>query len=98
MSSSRPWQLNRRTFLRGAGAALALPTLECMGARAPKDEPRRLAAIYFPFGVSMPPGDSGKTEWSWFPQTEGADYLFTQALKPLEALRKDGIEFSERSS
>jgi hypothetical protein len=60
-----------------------------MGARAPKDEPRRLAAIYFPFGVSMPPRDSGKTEWSWFPQTEGADYQFTQALKPLEALRKD---------
>ena len=89
MSSPRPWQLNRRTFLRGAGAALALPALECMGARAPKDEPRRLAAIYFPFGVSMPPRDSGKTEWSWFPQTEGADYQFTQALKPLEALRKD---------
>jgi hypothetical protein len=60
-----------------------------MGARAPEDEPRRLAAIYFPFGVSMPPRDSGKTEWSWFPQTEGADYQFTQALKPLEALRKD---------
>ena len=37
----------------------------------------------------MPPQDSGKTEWSWFPQTEGADYQFTQALKPLEALRKD---------
>lgn len=89
MSSPRPWQLNRRTFLRGAGAALALPALECMGARAPEDEPRRLAAIYFPFGVSMPPRDSGKTEWSWFPQTEGADYQFTQALKPLEALRKD---------
>lgn len=89
MSSPRPWQLNRRTFLRGAGAALALPALECMGARAPKDEPRRLAAIYFPFGVSMPPQDSGKTEWSWFPQTEGGDYQFTQALKPLEALRKD---------
>lgn len=89
MSSPRSWQLNRRTFLRGAGAALALPALECMGARKPADEPRRLAAIYFPFGVSMPPADSGKTEWSWFPESEGSDYQFTQALNPLEPLRKE---------
>lgn len=89
MESKKPWRLNRRTFLRGAGAALALPALECMGRIAPAAEPRRLAAIYFPFGVSMPPADSGKTEWSWFPKDEGAGFEFTKALQPLEPLRED---------
>ncbi len=89
MESKKTWRLNRRTFLRGAGAALALPALECMGRIAPAAEPRRLAAIYFPFGVSMPPVDSGKTEWSWFPKDEGAGFEFTKALQPLEPLRDD---------
>ena len=39
MESKKPWRLNRRTFLRGAGAALALPALECMGRIAPAAEP-----------------------------------------------------------
>ena len=60
-----------------------------MGGIAPEIEPRRLAAIYFPFGVSMPPADSGKTEWNWFPKNEGADFEFTKALQPLEAVRED---------
>lgn len=86
---SKPWQLNRRTFLRGAGAALALPALNCMASSSPATEPRRLAAIYFPFGVSIGTKDDTSKEWYWFPHEEGSDYEFNRNLKPLEPLRDE---------
>ena len=63
MNQERPGQLNRRTLLRGAGAALALPALDCMAASSPVTEPRRLAAIYFPFGVSIGAKEDEKKEF-----------------------------------
>jgi len=47
------WLINRRTLLRGAGAALALPLLETMGwaAGKPAKPPVRLAFMYMPHGV-----------------------------------------------
>ncbi|MCH1419191.1 MAG: DUF1552 domain-containing protein, partial [Akkermansiaceae bacterium] len=89
MHSKKPWHLNRRTFLRGIGATLALPSLECMGSEALNPSPKRLAAIYFPFGVSMAPADSGKAGWNWFPEKAGADFKFSKPLSPLESLRED---------
>ncbi|MEO1831064.1 MAG: DUF1552 domain-containing protein [Akkermansiaceae bacterium] len=89
MHSKKPWHLNRRTFLRGIGATLALPSLECMGSEALNPSPKRLAAIYFPFGVSMAPADSGKAGWNWFPEKAGADFEFSKPLSPLESLRGD---------
>jgi hypothetical protein len=61
------WLLSRRTLLRGAGVALALPLLETMGwADPPKGgrvaAPTRLAFIYSPFGVQASafwPKDAG---------------------------------------
>ena len=48
------WKLDRRTFLRGAGVALALPYLECMADAATQDgTPKRFCAFYFPYGVSL---------------------------------------------
>ncbi len=58
-------QLQRRTFLRGAGTALALPLLEAMlptgelmgraFAAAPRSgPPRRMAFFYVPNGIHMP--------------------------------------------
>ena len=46
--------ISRRTLLRGAGAALALPWLEAMDASAAEqqDLPRRMCAVMFPFGVA----------------------------------------------
>lgn len=85
--SSKPWQLNRRTFLRGAGAALALPALDCMAGPSLSAEPRRLAAVYFPFGVSIGSKDDSNKEWYWFPHSEGANYQFNRNLEPLEPLR-----------
>ncbi len=71
-----PTPLSRRTVLRGAGVALALPLLEAMlPARASTLEaPRRVVWIYAPNGVHMP---------DWTPPKEGA----LETLPPtLEAL------------
>lgn len=74
----------RRTFLRGLGAAVALPALEAMtpvasaastGSRAPS----RLAFFYVPNGVHMP---------DWTPQAVGGDFKFPTTLEPLAKLRQ----------
>ncbi len=83
-------RLDRRTFLRGAGVACALPYLEAMGGSAPSASgpPRRMCCVYFPNGVSLPPeSNPAHREWSWFPLGEGADYQVTRVLEPLEPLR-----------
>lgn len=81
--------LSRRTFLRGAGVALALPWLEAMkparvlfaadGAATPP-APTRLAVLFMPNGVH--PG-------TWTPEGEGADFRLSPILEPLEEFRKD---------
>ena len=59
--TNRQLPLSRRTLLRGAGAALALPWLEAMmpgkvsaaesEGNAPEDSPLRMAALFVPNGV-----------------------------------------------
>src|SRR4029077_4938494 len=61
--------LPRRTFLRGAGAALALPLLDAMVppltamARTAANPVRRLGFVYIPMGSTIaqwtPPGEAG---------------------------------------
>ena len=73
----------RRTFLRGAGAAVALPLLDAMvpalTAAAQTAAARlRVGFVYIPHGVIMS---------QWTPSGEGADFEFTPILKPLESFR-----------
>jgi hypothetical protein len=83
--------MHRRTFLRGAGAALALPWLEAMSphltavARAATAGPRRIGFVYIPHGVIMS---------QWTPATAGAGFEFTPILKPLEPYKDDLIVLS----
>lgn len=85
----RPWHLHRRTFLRGVGATLALPFLECMGASARAiPRPKRFCTVYFPYGVSLPKKGSDAARWNWFPEGEGTGFRFNESLKPLEPLRE----------
>lgn len=91
----KSWQLNRRTFLKGAGVSLALPWMECMattgaasGATAAATLPKRMCAVYIPFGVSLPKKDSEFGKWHWFPSGQGTDFQFSETLKSLEPLRK----------
>lgn len=77
--------LDRRSVLRGMGAALALPWMEAMlprtaTAAAKSKVPLRMAFIYFPNGAIMP---------AWRPQGEGKDYQLGETLKPLAEFRQD---------
>ena len=76
--------LSRRTLLRGAGAAIALPLLDSMipartalaqTAAAPKT---RLGCIYIPHGVTMD---------KWTPATTGSGFELTEILSPLASVR-----------
>jgi hypothetical protein len=75
----------RRTFLRGAGVAMALPLLEAMSpaissAATVAASPRRFLAINIPLGF---------IPTNFFPQTTGADYAPSEYLKLADPLRKD---------
>jgi Protein of unknown function (DUF1552) len=72
--------LSRRTLLRGAGAAIALPLLESMTpAMSASPSPRpRFGAIYFPHGATLS---------RWTPKDEGRDFTFSEILQPLAPYR-----------
>jgi hypothetical protein len=91
-------QLDRRRFLRGTGAALALPFLVSGLSRSESElqdsenqvNPKRLACIYFPDGVPMPlREDPAFEDWSWFPHGGGTDFAFTKCTEVFEPLRED---------
>lgn len=94
--SKKSWHLDRRTFIKGVGASVMLPYLECMGMGnltsfgEVSNAPKRLCFVYFPNGVAMP-GKKHKTEkdWNWFPHDQGSNYKLTNSLSPLEPFRKD---------
>ncbi len=85
-----PWldidraRLSRRTFLRGAGVAVALPFLEAMWPRAAHAQAaasaRRFLAWYVPNGINMA---------DWTPSTTGTDYTLPPILVPLAPVRDD---------
>ena len=81
--------LPRRTFLKGMGAALALPMLDSMtpafALPRAKDAPLRLAFTYVPNGVTM--GD-------WTPKGVGSGFEYSRILKPLEAFREHTVVIS----
>ena len=86
----KSWSLDRRTFLRGAGVAVALPWLEAMshcsawadtaGGIADGEVPRR--AVFCMWGL----GINGR---DFTPTTTGPGYQLTPILQPLERHRKD---------
>jgi hypothetical protein len=81
--------LPRRTFLRGTGVALALPLLDAMVPamsalqKTAANPVRRLGFVYMANGVAR--NFSGINYWT--PVGEGANFEFSQILKPLEAYR-----------
>jgi hypothetical protein len=76
--------LSRRTVLKGAGAAVALPLLDAMipahtafGQTAAAIKPR-LGFVYFPHGA---------VQKFWTPEGTGKDFKFSRILKPIESMR-----------
>lgn len=82
--------LERRTFLKAAGVALALPCLESMTPLAfarsrAEDSPKAMVMICTSLGLHGP---------SLFPEQTGRDYKTTPYLKPLADYRDDFTIFS----
>jgi hypothetical protein len=80
--------LNRRAFLREAGACVALPLFESLRigglvaadpavslATTPTGAPLRSAFLYFP---------NGAIPSAWWPTRDGTDFTWSRTLKPLE--------------
>ena len=75
------WRLSRRHVLRGMGASIALPLLDCMADEQPaKNSPKRSVFLYIPNGVNT---------LTWQIENAGADYEFTTPLKSLERHRNE---------
>lgn len=77
------WLLNRRHFLRGMGAAVALPLLDCMtplraAAGVVAAKPKRSVFVYIPNGVNV---------LTWQITKAGRDYTLSEPLQPLEKHR-----------
>ncbi len=80
--------LDRRTFLRGIGATLALPLLDSMIPAATKSTgrpPVRLGFVYVPNGIIMR---------RWTPEAEGVGFEFTPIMKALEPFREQLVVIS----
>lgn len=91
-AAERHASLSRRTFLRGLGAALALPAFESLLFRSavaaapmtgtvaitPTGAPLRMAFVYFPNGAIQP---------TWWPKGEGKDFELNQTMKSLEPVK-----------
>ena len=93
-------QLPRRTFLRGMGAAIALPALDAMSpafaarsfaagrfveAGSAATGPTRLSFVYVPNGITMA---------DWTPAAEGTGFELTRIMKPLAEFRQDTLVLS----
>jgi hypothetical protein len=89
--SEKSWHLSRRTFLRGSGAAIALPWLNAMkpvvamAGSAAAGPPVRMGCLFFPNGAWLD---------NWIPKTDGADYALPSSLEPMAAVKKDVIVLS----
>lgn len=87
----RPLGVDRRRFLRGVGAAIALPAFESLrsvplwAAEAAKPlattasgAPLRAAFVFFP---------NGAIPDAWWPQGEGSEFQWSRTLQPLEPFK-----------
>src|SRR6185436_2768698 len=83
--------ISRRTVLRGAGAALALPFLESMVpaatplAQTAANPKPRFVGTFVPHG--MAPG-------YWIPDKEGSGFTFPPIFEPLEPFRNQVVILS----
>ena len=80
----------RRTFLRGAGAGIALPLLDAMfpalvSAQNRAAAPRRFSIVFAPNGMNMS---------DWTPKATGKSFEMTSTLAPLAPYRDQMLVLS----
>lgn len=80
--------VNRRNFLKGIGATLALPYLESVAApaAAASGQPIRMAVLYMANGVHSD---------AWTPKGAGKAFELSQTLSPLANVKDDLLVLSE---
>lgn len=84
--ASQPQRLSRRTILRGAGVAMALPWLESIpvwgteidGGRETSETPKRFAALFMACGVNAD---------HWWAKGSGEQMELGKSLQPMEPLK-----------
>ncbi len=81
------YRIDRRTMLRGMGAALALPALEAMlpAHAAAMEAPLRMAFLFVPNGVNVN---------EWFPKRTGFAFELPPILQPLEKFQDEILVIS----
>lgn len=77
-------RISRRTLLRGAGAAIALPWLEERAVAADRP-PKRIVFVYIPNGV---------VQDAWTPAAEGTSFVLPSSLSPLTPVRESILVLS----
>jgi hypothetical protein len=95
--NGKTFSMNRRTFLRGSGVALALPWFETFAESGAGRQaaPKRFLSVYHPDGVGLPlPSDPAWEDWSWFPRGGEKDFALTKVLDVLEPLRNEITVYS----
>jgi hypothetical protein len=88
----KSWHISRRTFLRGAGASIALPWLGAMApatrafaSEAAAKPPTRMAFLFFPNGVWQD---------AWIPKESGSEFELPFSLEPLAPYKNDVLVLS----
>lgn len=80
--NTQSWFLDRRHVLKGLGASIALPLLDCMrparAATTPGEQAKRSVFVYIPNGVNT---------LTWQIHKAGTDYELTEPMKSLEKHR-----------
>ena len=78
--------MNRRSFLRASGVALALPFLESTAPTQERTQPRRrILVVLYPLGLYAP---------NFFPQQPGHEYQLTRYLEHIQEFRNEFTVFS----
>ena len=85
---THPTHIERRAFLRGLGAMLALPALEIM---SPRRALAAAAAPAFPMRMGFFSVPNGVNVEKWFIAEEGAQFTLSPTLEPLADIKGDII-------
>ncbi|MDB6054170.1 MAG: hypothetical protein JWN25_1693 [Verrucomicrobiales bacterium] len=91
MKKSYSSSLNRRSFLRGLGVCLALPTLESVAplgkALGATQESLATTASGMPLRMGFVAFANGSNYQRWLPKGEGRDYELNETFAPMQKLK-----------
>ena len=81
--------VSRRTFLRGLGVSIALPTLESLspGVRAAEGAALATTASGMPLRMGFVAFANGSNYQRWKPKGEGREYELNETFAPMEGLK-----------